>query len=429
MSMKKTTKTASSAAPRPKTIAILGAGGRGGLMASLIRNYSHLGRVVAVAEPREDYRANFAKNQKIPATKVFKDWREFIKKPKMCDAVVICTLDREHVEPAVACLDLGYDVLLEKPMAATLADCQAIEAAQRRSGAIVGVCHSMRYHKGFRKVKELIAEGAIGRVMTLDLIERVGYWHQAHSFVRGNWGNATRTVPMLLAKSCHDIDYIAYLIGPDKPCRRVSSFGKLSHFTAANAPAGSTARCTDGCAVEVTCPYSAIKAYVQTADRTEWPASVCSIDHSAEAHMEAIRKGPYGRCVYRCDNDVVDHQVVLMEFDQDITATFTMTAFTQGMGRKLRVHGDKAELTFDETRIVIKAFGDNNEQVITLGQETGGHGGGDNRVVRDWLHALHARDDKGVVANAQESLRTHAIVFAAERSRNECRMVELSEMR
>lgn len=427
--MKKTAKTACTPARIPKTVAILGAGGRGAGFANLIREFSLLGRVVAVAEPRDDYRAAFAKEHQVAAGKVFKTWQAFVKKPKMCDAVVISTMDREHVGPAVACLDLGYDVLLEKPMATSLADCQAIEAAQRRSGAIVGVCHSLRYNKGFRKVKELVDSGLIGRVMSLDQLEQVAYWHQAHSFVRGNWGNEGRSAFMLLAKSCHDIDYIAYLIGKDKPCQRVSSFGHLSHFTRAHAPAGSPERCTDGCPVEATCPYSAIKTYVQTEHRTWWPACVCSLDHSAEAHLEAIRKGPYGRCVYRCDNDVVDHQVVCMEFAQDITATFTMTAFTQGGGRKLRVHGDKGELSFDEGRITVKTFGDNNVQEIALGQESGGHGGGDNRVVREWLQALHSRDDSGIVANAQESLRTHTIVFAAERSRREGRMITITDMK
>lgn len=424
--MKKTTKSARTQTQTPKTVAILGAGGRGTGFAHLVRDFHLLGRVVAVAEPRDDYRAAFVKEHRVASGKAFKSWQEFVKKPKMCDAVVISTLDRDHVGPAVACLNLGYDVLLEKPMATSLADCQAIEAAQRRHGAIVGVCHSLRYNKGFRKVKELLDAGAIGRVLSLDLLEQVAYWHQAHSYVRGNWGNEGRSTFMLLSKSCHDIDYIAYLIGKDKPCQRVSSFGHLSHFTRANAPAGSPERCTDGCPVEPTCPYSAIKTYVQVENRAWWPAAVCSHDHSAEAHLAAIRTGPYGRCVYRCDNDVVDHQVVCMEFAQDVTATFTMTAFTQGGGRKLRIHGDKGELLFDESRITVKTFGDNNVQELIIGRESGGHGGGDNRVVREWLQALHSRDDSGIVANAQESLRTHAIVFAAERSRREGRTITIT---
>lgn len=407
-----------------KTIAILGAGGRGRGFAHSIRNEGFRGEVVGVAEPRKDYQRDFCETFNIAPDMTFDDWQSFVEGPQRCDAVVISTMDRDHVGPAVACLDQGYDVLLEKPMAVTLADCQAIEAAQRRSGAIVGVCHSLRYNKGFSKVKELISDGVIGRLMSLDLIEPVGTWHQAHSFVRGNWGNEARSTFMLLAKSCHDIDYLAYLA--ETPCRRVSSFGALSWFRSENAPPGAPERCTDGCPVEHECPYSALKQYVNT-DRTVWPPNVVSLKHDIASHRQAIETGPYGRCVYRCDNDVVDHQVVSLEFAGEITATFTMTAFGTG-GRRLRAHGTLGEIAFREGRVSIHTFADRNDTEIVLGKETGGHGGGDTRVVREWLYALHTRDDSRIVANAQESLRTHTIVFAAERSRREERMIALDEM-
>ena len=267
-----------------KTVAILGAGGRGTGFGKLIAQNEHLGSVVAVAEPRDEYRRSFAEEHHIASSRVFKNWQEFCEQPRMCDAVVISTMDQQHVGPAVACLDKGYDVLLEKPMATSLADCRAIEQAQRRSGKIVGVCHSLRYHKGFRKVKELVAAGAIGRLMTLDLIEQVNYRHQAHSFVRGNFGNEGRATFMLLAKSCHDIDYICYLVG--EPCQRVSSFGSLSYFRPENAPPGATDRCTDPCPHLSTCEYSAVDIYVD-GNRQDWPAAMCSHDHSREAHFKA----------------------------------------------------------------------------------------------------------------------------------------------
>lgn len=411
---------------KPKSIAIIGAGGRGTNFATLISQFSHLGKVTAVAEPRDDYRQAIVTTHNVSPDKTFRTWQEFIAQPQLCDAVVIATMDREHVEPAVTCLNKGYDVLLEKPMATSLADCRAIEAAQRQSKRIVGVCHSLRYQKAFCKVKELIDSGAIGRLITLDQLEQVGFWHQAHSFVRGNWGNESRSTFMLLAKSCHDIDYIAYLVG--KPCLKVTSFGNLSYFRRENAPAGSTDRCTAPCPAEPTCTYSAIKHYVNTQRRNEWPASVVSHDHTYEAHLNAIRTGPYGRCVWKCDNDVVDHQVVNMQFADDITATFTMTAFTKRGGRKLRAHGTEGELFFDEDKITVNTFRDGNTQRIEIAPESGGHGGGDTRVVLEWLLALHSRDESRIVANAQESLRTHTIVFAAEKSRHEGRLVDLKEM-
>ncbi len=406
----------------PKTIAILGAGDRGMNFGKLFARFPQFGKVVAVAEPRDEYREAFAQEREVPQAGLFHRWQEFCEKPRLCDAVVISTMDRDHIGPALACLGKGYDVLLEKPMACTLSDCRAIEQAQQESGRIVGVCHSMRYQKGFRKVKQLLDGGAVGRILSIDLIEQVAWWHQAHSFVRGKWGNEGRSSFMLLAKSCHDIDYLYYLIG--RPCRMVSSYGSLSYFTRANAPARSAERCTDPCPVEPTCPYSAIRHYVN-GDRENWPAASASLDHSREAHLKAIREGPYGRCVWKCDNDVLDHQVVAMQFEDEITATFTMTAFTQGGGRRLRVHGTTAELLFDEETITIKTFADNNVTSIKMGIETGGHGGGDLRIAREWLVALHTRDDSGIVANAQESLKSHTIVFAAEQSRREGRTVSV----
>jgi predicted dehydrogenase len=409
----------------PKTIAVLGAGGRGSMFGQLIERFSHLGRVVAVAEPRDRHRQAFAEAHRLAGDRVYRHWQEFVEQPRLCDAVVISTMDRDHAGPAVACLHKGYDILLEKPMAAALADCRAIEQAQRAGGRIVAVCHSLRYQKGFGKVKDLLAAGAVGRIMTVDLIEQVAFWHQAHSFVRGNWGNEGRSAFMLLAKSCHDIDYLCWLI--DKPPLRASSFGSLSYFRRENAPPQSTDRCTDPCPLEPTCPYSAIRQYVDV-NREGWPADAVSLDHTREAHLEAIRTGPYGRCVWKCDNDVVDHQVVALEFAEDVAATFTMTAFTFGGGRRLRVNGAEGELSFDEESITIKTFADRNVQVFTIGHEPGGHGGGDLRVLREWLLALHSRDDSRILANAQESLRTHTVVFAAEKSRREGRTVQISEM-
>jgi predicted dehydrogenase len=227
---------------------------------------------------------------------------------------------------------------------------------------------------------------------------------------------------MLLAKSCHDIDYIAFLA--ERPCRRVSSFGALTYFKKENAPKGSTERCTDNCAVESTCPYSAIKRYVN-ANLETWPANVVSPVHTKEAHMEAIRTGPYGRCVFRVDNDVVDHQVVLLEFEGDLTATFTMTAFTHGGGRRVRIHGTEGEIHFDEETIAVKTFADDRVENISMSAESGSHGGGDERIVHRWLQAIQENNPSLILTSAQESLRTHSIVFAAEQSRREKRMVEL----
>ena len=410
----------------PVTVAVIGAGQRGWGFGYWISEQPHLGKIVGVAEPRQEYRDKFATYHSLAPDAVFESWEAFLKGPKRCDAVVVSTMDQAHLAPAVAALEKGYHLLLEKPMSTNLEECRLIEAAQRKSGAIMAVCHSMRYHSGFSKVKELLDKGTIGRLVTMDQIEQVNYWHQAHSFVRGNWRRLDQSSPMLLAKSCHDLDYISHLVG--KPCLRVASSGSLSFFKPENAPAGSTARCTDGCPVEATCAYSALKIYVN-GNRNDWPGSVVSVDHSKEAHLKAIQEGPYGRCAWRCDNDVVDHQVVMMEFEGGCTATFTMTAFTKDGGRTLRLNGTEGELHYSEHEelITIKRFADNNTETLKLGRESGGHGGGDTRVIASWLTAVREKNPSLILTDAQESLKTHTLVFAAESARLERRMVDIAE--
>lgn len=409
----------------PLTVAILGAGNRGEILADLVTELPELARVVAVAEPRTAYRERFASRHGLASEDVYETWQDLAASPRRYDAVIVTTMDRDHLGPALACLERGSDLLLEKPMAATLEDCLAIARAQEATGAIVAVCHSLRYHQGFRRVKELVAAGAIGEVITIDQLEQIAYYHFAHSYVRGNWGNAGRATPILLAKSCHDLDYVAWLMG--KPCLRVASFGALTHFTPAHAPAGATQRCTDGCPAEPTCAYSALRQYVD-ADREAWPARVIAPVHTREAHLDAVRTGPYGRCVYGADNDVADHQVAILEFEGGATATLTLTAFTRSQGRRLRVHGTRGELAFDEHAITLRTFLDDREETLALPDNPGPHGGGDARVVRAWLEAVTRRDPALVVTDVQESLTTHAIGFAAERSRLEGRVVDVAEL-
>jgi predicted dehydrogenase len=404
------------------SVAIIGAGSRGAMFADIIARIPQWASVGAVAEPRAEYRQALAARHGLPANRVFRDWRDMHR--KICDAVVIATQDRDHAEPAVAFTRQGCHMLLEKPMATTIEDCARISKAQAESATITSVCHSLRYHKGFAELKHVTASGRIGRIITLDHLEQVAWWHQAHSFVRGNWGNESRATFMLLSKSCHDIDFIAHLIDGD--CQKVQSFGSLAYFTRANAPSGSSERCT-ACALEPTCAYSAIKAYVD-GNREQWPASVVAATHDREAHRAAIAEGPYGRCVWKCDNDVVDHQVVCMEFDGGVTATFTMSAFTQAGGRRIRVHGTEGEIEFSEEGMTIRGFADGKSETVRFEPEEGGHGGGDERVMVSFLAAIRERNPRLVLTDVRESLRTHSIVFAAEKSRRQGRMVAMEEL-
>lgn len=406
------------------SVAIVGAGNRGAGFAETIARIPQWAVIGAVAEPRAHYREAFATRHRLSPDRVFTDWRELASRPRLCDAVVIATQDQDHVEPAVAFTGQGAAMLLEKPMATTLEDCRRIARAQAAAGTITCVCHSLRYNRSFAELKNVVDSGRIGRVVTIDQLEQVAWWHHSHSFVRGNWGNTGRSTFMLLSKSCHDIDYIAHLAGAD--CARVVSYGSLSYFTRENAPAGSGERCTS-CSVEPGCPYSALKRYVDC-DRGQWPASVISAEHSREAHLRAVAEGPYGRCAWKCDNDVVDHQVVCMEFETGVTATFTMTAFTQAGGRRIRVHGTEGEVEFTEEKMWVRTFADDRTEPVVFEAEEGGHGGGDERVVVSFIAAIREKKPGLVLTDVRESLRTHAIVFAAELSRREGRMVSMEEM-
>jgi predicted dehydrogenase len=267
----------------------------------------------------------------------------------------------------------------------------------------------------------MIDSGIIGKVHTIQQLEPVGYWHQAHSFVRGNWRNEEESSPMLLAKSCHDIDLINYFM-PAK-CKAVSSFGNLSYFNRANQPKGAADRCSD-CPkdIESKCPYSALKIY--TRDRTnleEWPVVVLSHEGTPEAIMNALKTGPYGRCVFACDNDVVDHQVVNMEFEDNSTATFTMTAFNFSAGRETLIMGDQGMLRCTDDGIVHSDFLSDTKTTIPLymgdGQITSGHGGGDFGLMQSFLAAVRNNDPSLISSGYDVSLESHLIVFAAEKAR------------
>ena len=404
----------------PVTLLIVGAGDRGRGYATYAQSHPDLARVVGVAEPREYYRNDLAETYGIAADNVFTDWRQAAERSKLADAVIIATQDAMHAGPAVAFAAKGYHMLLEKPMAPTAADCRRIVSAVEDNGTIFAVGHVMRYTTYTRALKGLLDSGRIGEVVSIQHFEPVGYWHQAHSFVRGNWGNQADSSPMLLAKSCHDMDWLRYMMGVS--CTRVSSFGSLTHFRPENQPAGAADRCLD-CPVEPTCPYSAKKIYLGrlAEGRTGWPLDVLTPDLTENGVTDALRTGPYGRCVYACDNDVVDHQVVNMEFDGGRTATFTMTAFNQAGHRKTRLFGTKGEIAGDGKQLHIFDFlTDRTEVIDTEAPDAGilsGHGGGDYGLMSAFIDAVASGDPARILSGPAETLESHLMVFAAERAR------------
>jgi len=399
---------------KPVTVAIVGAGGRGQEYAGYCLEHRGEGKVVAVTEPVTFRREKLRKEHAIPAENVFSDWKELARRPRLADAVVIGTQDRMHAEPAIAFAKRGYHMLLEKPMAPTAEDCRRIVKAAKKAGIIFAVGHVMRYTSYYRKLKSLIDGGAVGDVMTVEHIEPVGYWHQAHSFVRGHWRNSKVSSFMLLAKSCHDIDILQYLIG--RRCLEVSSFGALSHFRKEAKPAGAGKRCL-ACKIERRCPYSARKIYL-TGAHPDWVRFAVSDDQSPEGLRRALKTGPYGRCVYACDNDVVDHQVVNLLYEDDVTAVFTMTAFSMHGGRETRVMGTMGELIAGHKTITHNDFRTGKSVTHDPAREAaGGHGGGDEGLMKAFLRAARHGDPARILSGPDVSLQTHLTVFAAEEAR------------
>ena len=225
---------------KPITAIVLGAGSRGSTYARYAKDFPGELQIVAVAEPREDRRKILAEELGVPEENRFASWQALLAKQRMADCAFVCTLDDDHTAPALRAMELGYHLLLEKPMSNTEKECRLIADTARQTGRTLAVCHVLRYTPFYMTLKKLIDQGEIGQVEAINQIENVGYWHQAHSFVRGNWRTVRETSPMLLQKYCHDMDIILWLMGRD--CKRVQSFGSLRHFTPEQAPQGAPAR-------------------------------------------------------------------------------------------------------------------------------------------------------------------------------------------
>ncbi|MBQ8910660.1 MAG: Gfo/Idh/MocA family oxidoreductase [Oscillospiraceae bacterium] len=410
---------------------VIGYGSRGAAYSAYSAKHPEELEIVAVADPIENRRAYAKKLHGIAEDRLYTDWRELEKEPKMADFAIIATQDSQHLEPALAMIEKGYHLLLEKPMATTPAQCKRITEAAEKKGVKVIVCHVLRFTSFWTTLKNIIDSGQIGKVMSIIHMENVGNVHQSHSYVRGNWRRADESTPMILAKCCHDTDILQWLIG--KPCKRVQSFGSLTHFTKENKPQGAPARCTDGCPHADTCFYNAVKLYYDDKDNA-WFRGVAAktVDNpSDEAVMDALLHGPYGRCVYDCDNDVVDHQIVNMEFEDGTTASLSMNAFNQG-GRFIRVFGTKGEVFMASgEEFVVYSFADRQEKRIPV-QEYGnsitdGHGGGDTGIMMDAVKYFGEGVASKSVCDVRMSYISHLIAFGAEASRLTGTVVDLDQ--
>ena len=412
---------------------IIGAGERGSVYAGYAAKHPNRCRVVGVAEPRQSARQRLADAHGIPLEHQFADWRDAVALPAFANAATVTVQDSMHADVAIPLAQKGYHLLLEKPMATSAADCEAIAAAINDQGLMCAVAHVLRYTPYTKKLKDLLKRDSIGDIVNVQHLEPVGYWHQAHSFVRGNWGKEAESTFMLMAKSCHDIDLLAYLI--DQPCSMVSSFGGLQHFKRDVMPEGASGRCLE-CQVEPECPYSAKKIYLDAvkAGHSSWPVSVITEDRTPKGVLEALRSGPYGRCVYACDNDVVDHQVVNLQFKNGVTASFTMTGFTEAQQfRKTRIFGTHGQIVGDGDTISVHTFLTEEtiayDMKLLYGETTDGHGGGDHALMDHFVRAIAEKSPHLILSPIDESLATHRVVFAAETSRRQGKTIQLREFK
>ncbi|MBR1974886.1 MAG: Gfo/Idh/MocA family oxidoreductase [Clostridia bacterium] len=396
-----------------KKLVVFGLGQRGNIYAAFAKMNPEKFDLVAVIE-NNPARMELAKTT-YPGVRLFANYHDFLAEKIEADIVAVATQDDDHKEHAIAMMEAGYDLLLEKPIANHLADCEAIYETSKKYNRKVVICHVLRYTPFYSTVKRIIDSGKLGEVVTVHASENVGYYHQAHSFVRGPWRNKAASSPMILAKCCHDMDILRYLIG--EKCLSVNSYGSLSHFTKENAPKGSTEYCSD--CPHTDCIYKAQTLY--TSPCSDFFANYFTTkEHTKENILNDLKGTQYDKCVYQTDNDVVDHQVTIMLFENGKTACHTMTAFSKEIYRDLKIHGTKAELVgcVEENWLEIRNFGGEVEriEIDVSAANVGGHMGGDYFMMNSLYKALNGEAAEGVTY-LDVSIDSHLMSFAAEESR------------
>lgn len=409
------------------TAAIAGLGSRGkDVYAPMSRLFPEKLKITAVADPDPSRVMQMREEYRIEEDRCFGSAEEMLEQPRLADVMIIATQDRQHVRQAVRAMERGYDILLEKPVSPELDECREIVRRAEELKRKVVVCHVLRYTPFYQTVKSLLDAGRIGEVVSVMAVENVGYWHQAHSFVRGSWRDSDTTSPMILQKCCHDMDMLLWLIG--KTCESVSSYGDTYLFKKEKAPAGAAHRCTGGCRVKEACPFDAEKIYLTDKEtgvlegNCGWPANVLTMHPDGESVRRALEEGPYGRCVYYCDNNVVDHQVVNMNMTDGSTVSFTMCGFTADCSRYAKLMGTKGQIIADmgANTIEVTPFGKDAEliDVSRMAEDFSGHGGGDRGLMSAFLDLVTGeQSEDDTISSVERSLESHYIALAAEESR------------
>ena len=414
----------------PVDAVLVGAGQRGreAFGAFALRNPDLL-RFVAVAEPNAERREHFARQHGIPADRCFASWTELADRGPLAPLAFNTTQDRDHYSSALALLAAGYHLFLEKPMATSPQECLAIREAALRHQRMIQICHPLRFSPFYQRIQELLRSGILGRILSISMAENIGYWHYAHSFVRGNWSRQSTSGPLMLTKCCHDMDIATWLAGA--PATSVSSHGSRQFFRRENEPDGAADRCLAGCQAAPTCAYNASAAYLTEQPREDWPYSVVSLDPHPEVRLKALLEGPYGRCVFRCDNDVVDQQALVATFPNGQLLDFTVRATSYHLHRTIRIQGTRAELNghFEKNEIQILPHRqgiDPTPQPLIFHTEplAGGHGGGDEGAARNFLRCYRENDVTSLRESLDIAVAGHLLAFAAEDARVQGRSVQ-----
>ncbi|HBR19845.1 MAG TPA: oxidoreductase [Phycisphaerales bacterium] len=408
-------------------ITLIGAGNRGrGAFGRYALNNPHKAEFVAVVEPDDKKRNAFAAEHNIPESGRFKTSDElFKKKDRIADAVIIATLETERLDIVLGAIDKKYNILVEKPLGCTMEEVIKIADVAGRFKGIFAVCHQMRYVSGYAIVKSLIESGRFGKIIAMQHSENLSYHHMAHSFVRGLFNNDSMT-PMILAKSCHDMDIMRYLI--DKRPLKISSFGSLNYFRKENAPKDAPDFCLQGCPAYKNCPYDVQKIYFNENTDPAYIRQMGVVKNNQEL-FELLRHNQFGRCVFKCDNNVVDHQVVQIEFEDGITGSFQMAGHNYFERRITKISLTNGEIYFDVSEGIIKActFSPANEEIIKPAGMEGSHLGGDNAIMDAFVDAISTGEKNHIITPVEMSLDSHVMAFAAEKSRLNNSVVDVRE--
>lgn len=413
-------------------VAILGYGGRGKIYARYCKQMKKQYEIKAIIDNSKE-KLDIAKKILGEEIELYSSLDKFIQNSKQVDYIFICTQDKDHYEHTIQALKAGYNILLEKPIACTLEECVEIALVAKKRNLKVDVCHVLRYSGYYEKIKEVIESGKLGKIISIEQVENVAYWHQAHSFVRGDWRSEKESTPMIIAKCCHDLDIAVFLA--DSKCKYISSMGKLNFFNKKNKPDGATEFCMNGCSVKSKCPYDCEKLYInpllkkpKMLIKDAWPQSRL-IDNNIVTIpklYDACLNTRFGKCVFLSNNDVVDYQTVNMEFENGITSTLIMTAFSgKESYRETRIRGSLGELICNTKTIKMKLniYGKKTKTLYISPSSSGPHGGGDKKMIK-------ALAEGNIRSDIEMSIESHLIGFAAEKSRKKNgELIEIESLR